>query len=76
MGRKALKRRLGKKALSGDLTVDEARARLGRKVSQKAAYKVRGRRGLSRRPPTSRVSLERITSSLLFVRRSRGRRPR
>jgi hypothetical protein len=39
MGRKKLRRKLGKKVLSGATTVDEARARLGRKVSQKAAYK-------------------------------------
>jgi hypothetical protein len=38
VGRKALKRKLGKKVLAGKLTVDEARARLGRKVTQ-AAYK-------------------------------------
>jgi hypothetical protein len=38
MGRKALKRKLGKRVLSGKLTVDEARARLGRATVQKSAW--------------------------------------
>ena len=35
MGRKALKRKLGKKVLAGKLTVGEARARLGREMVQR-----------------------------------------
>ncbi len=41
MGRKALKRKLGKKVLAGKLTVGEARARLGREVAQRAQKSAR-----------------------------------
>jgi hypothetical protein len=37
VGRKALKRKLARRVLSGKLTVGEARARLGRDVAQKSA---------------------------------------
>jgi hypothetical protein len=42
VGRKALKRKLGKKVLSGRITVTEARARLGRKEAQREARKTQG----------------------------------
>jgi len=41
MGRKALKRKLGKKVLAGKLTVGEARARLGREMAQTAQKSAR-----------------------------------
>ena len=41
MGRKALKRKLGKKVLAGKLTVGEARARLGREMAQRVQKSAR-----------------------------------
>jgi hypothetical protein len=42
VGRKALKRKLGKKVLSGSMTVTEARSRLGRKEARRQARKAQG----------------------------------
>ena len=59
-GFKKARKKLGKKVLSGSMTVDEARAKLGRRFAQKGSSEERRRRCRSRPCRTSSQS-ERVT---------------